>query len=93
MKKYIEKVNTLVESLPYIKQFHGKTIVIKYGGNAMTDDELKKSFAFPVIIRWLTGRLTAASIKMKRRTRLKIRYLSTVTSRLNHIRGDLFSQN
>ncbi len=50
MKKYIEKVNTLVESFPYIQEFYGKTIVIKYGGNAMIDDDLKKSFAFDMVL-------------------------------------------
>ncbi len=50
MKKYIEKVNTLVESFPYIQEFYGKTIVIKYGGNAMIDDDLKKSFAADMVL-------------------------------------------
>ncbi len=50
MKKYIEKVNTLIESFPYIQEFYGKTIVIKYGGNAMIDDDLKKSFAADMVL-------------------------------------------
>ncbi len=45
MKKFIEKANTLLEALPYIRKFYGKTIVIKYGGNAMVKDNLKHSFA------------------------------------------------
>jgi len=45
MEKYIEKINTLFESFPYIREFYGKTIVIKYGGNAMIDENLKRSFA------------------------------------------------
>lgn len=45
----------LIEALPYIKQFHGKTIVIKYGGNAMIDDELKSSFARDVVLLKLVG--------------------------------------
>jgi len=45
----------LIEALPYIQQFHGKTIVIKYGGNAMIDDELKKSFARDVVLLKLVG--------------------------------------
>jgi acetylglutamate kinase len=39
----------LTESLPYIQRFHGKTIVIKYGGNAMTDVLLQRSFAHDVV--------------------------------------------
>jgi acetylglutamate kinase len=45
----------LIEALPYIKQFHGKTIVIKYGGNAMVDDDLKSSFARDVVLLKLVG--------------------------------------
>ncbi len=45
MRRYIEKANTLLEALPYIKKFYGKTIVVKYGGNAMVDAGLKRSFA------------------------------------------------
>ena len=44
-KEKIEKANILCEALPYIKQFHGQTIVIKYGGSIMVQDELKQSFA------------------------------------------------
>lgn len=50
MKKLIEKAKVLIESLPYIQQFSGKTIVIKYGGNAMVEEELKKSFALDIIL-------------------------------------------
>ena len=42
MKKYIEKANILIEALPYIQRLAGKTVVIKYGGNAMINDELKQ---------------------------------------------------
>ena len=45
MKDVIEKASILIESLPYIKKFSGKTFVIKYGGHAMENDELKYSFA------------------------------------------------
>lgn len=45
----------LIEALPYIQKFHGKTIVIKYGGNAMVDDELKSSFARDVVLLKLVG--------------------------------------
>jgi acetylglutamate kinase len=45
----------LAEALPYIRKFHGKTIVIKYGGNAMTEESLKHSFARDVILLKLVG--------------------------------------
>ena len=50
MQKLIEKANTLMEALPYIRRFAGKTIVIKYGGHAMADDTLKESFALDVVL-------------------------------------------
>ncbi|MCB4204032.1 acetylglutamate kinase [Deferribacterales bacterium Es71-Z0220] len=50
MEKLIEKASVLVESLPYIKKFYGKTIVIKYGGHAMVDEELKSSFAKDIVL-------------------------------------------
>jgi acetylglutamate kinase len=40
----------LAEALPYIKKFHGRTIVVKYGGNAMTDEKLKQCFARDVVL-------------------------------------------
>jgi len=55
MKKYMEKVNTLLESLPYIREFYGKTMVIKYGGHAMVDDALQMSFARDMVLLKLTG--------------------------------------
>jgi len=45
----------LSESLPYIRRFHGKTIVIKYGGNAMTEEVLQRSFAHDVVLLKLIG--------------------------------------
>ena len=47
--------NILIEALPYIQRFHGKTIVIKYGGNAMIDNDLKESFARDVVLMKLVG--------------------------------------
>ncbi|HOP63981.1 MAG TPA: acetylglutamate kinase [Spirochaetota bacterium] len=55
MKKSIEKVNTLIESLPYIREFSGKTVVVKYGGHAMTDDALALSFARDMALLKLVG--------------------------------------
>lgn len=48
-------VEVLTEALPYIRQFHGQTVVIKYGGNAMTEDTLKHSFARDVVLMKLVG--------------------------------------
>ena len=45
----------LTEALPYIQRFHGKTIVIKYGGNAMVDEDLKVCFARDVVLMKLVG--------------------------------------
>lgn len=50
-----ETAHTLMEALPYIRKFQGKTIVIKYGGNAMVDPELKKSFSQDIILLKLAG--------------------------------------
>ena len=50
-----KKAQILVEALPYIKRFHKKTIVIKYGGNAMVDEKLKRSFARDVVLLKLVG--------------------------------------
>lgn len=49
------KAAILAEALPYIKRFHGKTIVVKYGGNAMTDEHLKQCFARDVVLLKLVG--------------------------------------
>ena len=49
------KAQTLAEALPYIRRFHGKTIVVKYGGNAMTDLALQESFAHDVVLLKLVG--------------------------------------
>ncbi len=45
----------LAEALPYIKRFHGKTIVVKFGGNAMVDEQLKQCFARDVVLLKLVG--------------------------------------
>jgi acetylglutamate kinase len=50
MQELINKANVLMEALPYIKRFAGKTVVIKYGGHAMADEVLKESFALDVIL-------------------------------------------
>ena len=48
-------VATLLEALPYIREFHGRTIVIKYGGAAMRDDELREAFATDVVLLKYVG--------------------------------------
>jgi acetylglutamate kinase len=51
----VRDVATLLEALPYIRDFHGKTVVIKYGGAAMTDPELKEEFARDVVLLKYVG--------------------------------------
>jgi acetylglutamate kinase len=50
MQKELSKARVLIEALPYLREFNGKTVVIKYGGHAMVDEELKKNFALDVIL-------------------------------------------
>ena len=50
MKESIEKAKVLIESLPYMQKFRHKTVVIKYGGHAMVDENLKRQFALDVIL-------------------------------------------
>lgn len=54
-KEAINTANVLSEALPYIQRFSGKTVVIKYGGNAMIDDKLKNSFARDIVMMKLIG--------------------------------------
>jgi len=51
----INSAEILAQALPYIRKFHGKTLVIKYGGNAMTDPALQKAFAEDVVLLKLVG--------------------------------------
>ena len=55
MNEHEETARILVEALPYIQRFHGSTIVIKYGGNAMAHDDLKRAFARDVILLKVVG--------------------------------------
>jgi acetylglutamate kinase len=50
-----EIAHVLIEALPYIQKFKGKTVVIKFGGNAMVDEELKNSFARDIVLMKLVG--------------------------------------
>jgi len=51
----VDRARILTEALPYIQRFQGKTIVIKYGGNAMVDDALKHAFARDIVLMKLVG--------------------------------------
>jgi len=53
--KPMEQATLLIESLPYIRRFYNKTIVIKYGGHAMVDEELKDLFARDVLMMKYIG--------------------------------------
>src|SRR3989475_7583280 len=55
MEELIKKANVLVEALPYIRAFAGKTVVLKYGGKAMTDPALKAGFATDVVLMKYVG--------------------------------------
>ncbi len=55
MQKYLEKAAILSESLPYIRKFYGKTLVIKYGGHAMVDERLQESFARDIVLLKFIG--------------------------------------
>ncbi len=55
MELWLQKANVLIEALPYIQRFHGKTIVVKYGGSAMVDHELKKNVIRDVALLKLVG--------------------------------------
>ena len=55
METSIAKAKVLIESLPYIRKFNEKTVVIKYGGHAMVDEELKKNFALDIILMKYIG--------------------------------------
>jgi len=55
MKQLIEKANILIEALPYIKEFSGKTVVIKYGGAAMVNDDLKEATMQDIVLMKYVG--------------------------------------
>src|SRR3989454_1093663 len=55
MENFIGKAEVLMEALPYFRRFYGKTFVIKYGGHAMVDEELKESFAQDIVVLKYVG--------------------------------------
>ena len=52
---YTDRAQVLVEALPYIQRYYGKTVVIKYGGNAMISEELRKAVINDIILLRLVG--------------------------------------
>lgn len=55
MQKYIEKASVLIEAMPYLNEFHGKTVVIKFGGAAMVDNKIKKSVTRDIAFMKMVG--------------------------------------
>ncbi len=55
MKEKIERANILMEALPYIKEFYGKTVVLKYGGNAMVNEEIKEHVMQDIVLMKYVG--------------------------------------
>jgi acetylglutamate kinase len=55
METFISKAEVLMETLPYFRRFYGKTFVVKYGGHAMADEELKESFAQDIVLLKYVG--------------------------------------
>lgn len=55
MEEHLQKSKTLIEVLPYIKKFYGKTMVMKYGGSAMVEGELREAFAMDVVLMRYVG--------------------------------------
>ena len=49
------RAEVLIQALPYIKRYNGKTVVVKYGGNAMVDEELKMQVMQDIVLLWLIG--------------------------------------
>ena len=55
IKRAKEKAEVLAEALPWLQRFHGRIVVVKYGGNAMVDEELKQAFARDMVFLRLAG--------------------------------------
>ena len=62
MQEILQKAEVLIEALPYIQRFNRKIIVVKYGGSAMVDEELKKSVIQDVTLLKLVGFKSSALI-------------------------------
>jgi acetylglutamate kinase len=55
MTEHVQQAHTLIEALPYLQQFANKTVVVKYGGHAMTDEALRHSFARDMVLLKCVG--------------------------------------
>ena len=55
MDRFIKKAEILIEALPYMQKFGGKTVVVKYGGNAMINETLKQQVMEDIVLLWLIG--------------------------------------
>lgn len=55
MMEKIERADVLMEALPYIKEFYGKTVVLKYGGNAMVNEEIKEHVMQDIVLMKYVG--------------------------------------
>ena len=51
----MERAEVLTQALPYIKRYNGKIVVIKYGGNAMINEQLKQQVMEDIVLLWLIG--------------------------------------
>ncbi len=66
MKEILEKAEVLIEALPYIQRFNRKIIVVKYGGSAMVDEELKRSVIEDVtLLKLVSNRLSCMAAARK----------------------------
>ena len=84
MQKWIDKADVLLEALPYIQRLANKTIVIKYGGHAFNDEDLKSSFVRDVILLRFFGEASLAEMASVLGCSV-----GTVKSRLHHALGKL----
>ena len=69
LKDHALRAQTLTEALPYIQKYSGKIILIKYGGNAMTDEELKKAVMGDIVLLDMIG-VKVSSTAADRRYRI-----------------------
>ena len=68
MQKYLDKAEVLIEALPYIQRFNRKVIVVKYGGSAMVDEELKARVIQDVTLLKLVGFNRSSFMAVARRS-------------------------
>ena len=65
LEKYLSKAEVLIEALPYIQRFNRKVIVVKYGGSAMVDEELKKQGMSELYYKIELPLLTSVELHLK----------------------------